>query len=88
MWIQKRISKYRFSKIGSYQKALTKTLDTLQKKYGKNKVFLNQKKDKFNQTHLFIKANLKKSEVDSFERTYNQITNMFFSGRENHKISI
>ncbi|SDC59991.1 MULTISPECIES: hypothetical protein [unclassified Candidatus Frackibacter] len=88
MWVKRRISKYRFSKIGTYQTALTKTLNILQQKYGTNKVFLTHEKDKEGNNHLFIKANLKKSEVESFKRTYYQITNMFFAGEHNHRISI
>lgn len=88
MWVKKRISKYRFSKIGSYQKALNKTFKILQRKYGANKVFLTNEKDDMGKNHFFIKANLKKTEINSFHRTYNQITNMFFAGKHNHKISI
>jgi hypothetical protein len=88
MWLKKRISKYRFSRIGSYQKALNKTLEILQRKYGSNKVFLTDEEDNMGRSHLFIKANLKQREIDSFQRTYQQITNMFFAGKHNHKISI
>lgn len=88
MWIKKRISKYKFSKIGPYQKALNKTLNILQKKYGANKIFLTNEEDRLGRNHFFIKANLKKTEISCFQRTYKQITNMFFAGEQNHKISI
>ncbi|SJZ53881.1 hypothetical protein [Selenihalanaerobacter shriftii] len=88
MWIKKRISKYRFSRIGSYQRALNKTLKIFQKKYGKNKVFLTNEKDSLSNNHLFLKANLKQDEIESFHRTYNQVTNMFFAGKHNQEVSI
>ncbi|WP_018248745.1 hypothetical protein [Orenia marismortui] len=85
MWVKRRISSYRFSKINNYADALEKTVNILKKKFGDNKVFLSEENDKSGKKHIFIKANLKKEESNKFNTIYDDITTMFFAGKSNQK---
>ncbi|PRX34726.1 hypothetical protein BX659_10241 [Orenia metallireducens] len=86
MWIKKRVSKYRFAKVRTYQEALEKTTNILKNKFGDNKVFLSEEEDKQGNKHFFLKANLKKEEAEKFNTIYNELTSIFFSGRVNQPI--